>query len=107
MTDAPDSDMRYAMMSGKELPYAKVFDKELKTAVTEPATGEDRKTALRELLKHKTARPAHPTFEHLLPIHITAGAAGEDKGTQLFTFTEMSFSWAQYRFGEPPKKDAA
>ena len=87
-------------MSGEELPYAKVFDNELKKAVVEPATGEDRKKAVKELLRHNSARQAHPTFEHLLPVHIAAGAAGEDRGKQLFTLTEMSFSWAQYRFGD-------
>jgi 4,5-DOPA dioxygenase extradiol len=102
-----DRDMRFAMMSGQELPYAKVFDKELKKAVVEPTTSEERKKALRELLWHKTARPAHPTFEHLLPVHIAAGAAGEDKAKQLFTMTEMSFSWAQYRFGDVPAEAKA
>ncbi|KAA8893171.1 Extradiol ring-cleavage dioxygenase, class III enzyme, subunit B [Sphaerosporella brunnea] len=100
-------DMRIAMMSGQEMPYAKVFDKELKKAVTETSTAEERKKAMRELLWHKSARPAHPTFEHLLPVHIAAGAAGEDKAKQLFTFTEMSFSWAQYRFGDIPAASAA
>lgn len=52
------------------------------------------------LLKRKDARQAHPSFEHLLPIHIGAGAAGEDLGRRTWTFEEGSFSWAQYRFGE-------
>lgn len=95
-------DMRFAMMSGQELPYVKVFDRELKKAVVEQSTGVERKASLRELLCHESARQAHPTFEHLLPIHIAAGAAGDDEAKQVFTLTEMSFSWAQYRFGEVP-----
>lgn len=52
------------------------------------------------LLKRGDARQAHPTFDHLLPIHIAAGAAEDDVGTQLFTMPEGSMSWAQYRFGD-------
>lgn len=59
-----------------------------------------RQQAMAELLKRKDARQAHPSFEHLLPIHIGAGAAGEDLGKRLWTLEEGSMSWAQYRFGE-------
>lgn len=97
--------MRYAMQSGKELPYAKVFDQVLKEAVVDTEPGEERRAAMRQVLLAPTARQAHPTFEHLLPIHIAAGAAGEDKGKRLWTLTEMSFSWAQYRFGDVAKKE--
>lgn len=53
-----------------------------------------------ELLKRSDARQAHPSFEHLLPIHIGAGAAGDDLGKRMWTLEEGSMSWAQYRFGE-------
>lgn len=53
-----------------------------------------------QLLKRGDARQAHPTFDHLLPIHIAAGAAGRDSGTRLFTMADGSMSWAQYRFGD-------
>jgi len=53
-----------------------------------------------KLLGTKDARRAHPTFEHLLPIYIGAGAAGEDVGKQLWTMPEWGMAWAQYRFGE-------
>jgi 4,5-DOPA dioxygenase extradiol len=51
------------------------------------------------LIKRSDARKAHPSLEHLLPIHIGAGAAGSDVGEQLWTFPDGSLSWAQYRFG--------
>ena len=60
-----------------------------------------------ELLKRKDARQAHPSFEHLLPIHIGAGAAGDDMGKRLWTYEEGSMSWAQYRFGDVPAAAAA
>lgn len=94
------SDLRFAMMSNKPLDYAKTFDVALKESVVNATSGEDRKKKLAEVVKRSDARKAHPTFEHLLPVHIAAGAAGDDKATQLWTLAEGSMSWAQYRFGE-------
>lgn len=99
--------MHLAFGSGKEMPYAKPFDKAIKEAVSDAPDAAERKKRLRELLWDKNARNAHPTFEHLLPMHIAAGAGGEDKATRVFTKTEMSFSWAQYRFGEVLKAEKA
>ena len=99
--------MRYAMQTGKEMPYAKVFDEALREAVVDAAPGDDRRTAMRKLLQEPSARQAHPTFEHLLPIHVAAGAAGDDVGKRLWTMTEMSAGWAQYRFGDVPEKEEA
>lgn len=94
-------DMRFAMLDpSKPLPYSISFDAALKAAVEAPLA--EREAKMAELLKRKDARQAHPTFEHLLPIHIGAGAASEDKGKRLWTLTEGSFSWAQYRFGDVP-----
>ena len=53
-----------------------------------------------KLLHTKDARRAHPSFEHLMPIYIGAGAAGQDMGRQLWTMPEASMSWTHYRFGE-------
>ncbi|KXT00282.1 hypothetical protein AC578_1214 [Pseudocercospora eumusae] len=80
------------------LEYTYSFDAALKEAVEEAP--ENRQKAMAELLKRKDARKAHPTFDHLLPIYIGAGAAYEEKGKQLWTLPEGSMSWAQYRFGE-------
>jgi 4,5-DOPA dioxygenase extradiol len=89
----------WTLQTGKTLEYAVTFSAALKEAVeTEP--GPERDDAMVKLLKRSDARRAHPTFEHLLPIHVGVGAAGEDKGKQVWTLQEGSFSWAQYRFGE-------
>ncbi|QIX00701.1 hypothetical protein AMS68_006218 [Peltaster fructicola] len=80
------------------MPYAKSFDVALKQAAEVPSS--ERETALATLLTRSDARQAHPTFEHLLPVHIAAGAAGDDSGKQLWTLPEGSLSWAMYRFGE-------
>ena len=91
--------MMMRMMKGKTMPYAVSFDDALKDAVA-TLPGEERDKNMIGLLKRSDARQAHPTFEHLLPIHIGVGAAGQDQGKQLWTLAEMSMGWAQYRFGE-------
>lgn len=80
------------------LDYTNSFDEALKEAVEQPP--EARQKAMEELLSRKDARKAHPSFEHLLPVHIAAGAAHEEKGERLWTLPEGSMSWAQFRFGE-------
>lgn len=91
-------DLRFTFGDPRPMPYAVSFDEALKEAVT--AAPAEREKAMAQLLKRPDARQAHPTFEHLLPIHIGAGAAGEDVGKRTWTLPEGSMSWAQYRFGE-------
>ena len=78
--------------------YGDSFDKALKEAVE--STPGDREEEMVKLLDRSDAGQAHPTFEHLLPIFVGSGAAGEDTGKQLWTLVEGSMSWAQFRFGE-------
>jgi 4,5-DOPA dioxygenase extradiol len=87
------------MRNREEMPYVKEFDDELEKAVMGVDSSSERKENLRKLLEHRTTRQAHPTFEHLLPVHIAAGAAGDDKAKKTFHLIHRSFSWAQYRFG--------
>lgn len=98
-------DLRWGIQGVK--PYAKSFDEALRevveTDVSVEGGVEKREERLVELLKRPDARPAHPTFEHLLPIHVGAGAAGSDQGERLWTLAEGSFSWAQFRFGDVPE----
>jgi len=75
------------------------FDEAIKVAA-ETKPGEQRDENMVGLLERQDARQAHPTFEHLLPIHVAVGAAGSDQGKQLWTLQEGSMAWAQYRFGE-------
>jgi 4,5-DOPA dioxygenase extradiol len=78
--------------------YTFSFDEALKEAAT--AESEERRAKMSALMRRSDARKAHPTLEHILPIHVVVGAAGSDIGEQLWTFPEGSLSWAQYRFGE-------
>lgn len=82
-------------------PYTTAFDEALNDAVT--ADVGVREENMRQLLKSGVARKAHPTFDHLLPIYVGAGAAEGEKGERLFTYLEGSLSWAQFRFGALPE----
>ncbi|KAI1379462.1 putative aromatic ring-opening dioxygenase LigB subunit [Hypoxylon crocopeplum] len=91
-------DFRAIRGTDKTMPYAFSFDEALKEAAT--AKPEERQARMSTLMKRSDARQAHPTLEHILPMHVSAGAAGSDLGEQLWTFPEGSLSWAQYRFGK-------
>lgn len=91
-------DFRRTLGMTGAMPYAQSFDHALKQAAELPAA--DREKAMAMLLARSDARQAHPSFEHLLPVYIAAGAAGNDSGQQLWTMPEGSLSWAMYRFGE-------
>lgn len=92
-------DLWMTRATGQTMPYSVSFDAAMKEAV-ETAPGNDRNKAMEGLLRRPDSRKAHPSFEHLLPIHVGVGAAGNDTGRQLWTLPEGSMSWGQYRFGE-------
>ena len=95
--------LRDFIMSGgrsgqKPRDYTTSFDEALKVAAeTEP--GDKRDQAMADLLKRADVKKAHPTPEHLLPMHVGVGAAGMDQGQRLWTMGEGGMSWAQYRWG--------
>lgn len=92
-------DLWSSMGKPRAQPYAYSFDDALKEAV-EQGDAVGREKAMAALLQRSDVRRAHPSFEHLLPVHIAAGAAADDRGEQLWTLPEGSMSWAQFRFGE-------
>ncbi|KAM0426186.1 hypothetical protein ACHAPT_008536 [Fusarium lateritium] len=98
-------DMHY-MFEGKTepLPYVVSFDNALRDAVeSDPAVREDK---MASVCKRGDAKQAHPFADHLMPVYIAAGAAGEDWGKRTWTLHEGSFGWAQYRFGEVPSSSS-
>jgi aromatic ring-opening dioxygenase catalytic subunit (LigB family) len=98
-------DMRTAFGRAQPLPYAVSFDNALKEAVeAEPSVRRER---MAEVTKRPDARQAHPWMDHLMPVYVAAGAAGEDKGVQTWTMHEACFAWGQYRFGEGPEEGVA
>ncbi|KAK0749591.1 Extradiol ring-cleavage dioxygenase, class III enzyme, subunit B [Schizothecium vesticola] len=93
-------DMRRALAAPGPMPYAASFDEALKEAVEAPVA--ERQARMRELVKRRDAREAHPWMDHLMPLYVAAGAAGTDVGVRTWTLQEASFAWGQYRFGEVP-----
>ncbi|KAI1436954.1 Extradiol aromatic ring-opening dioxygenase [Xylaria sp. CBS 124048] len=94
-------DLRFSFGSSGPQPYTVSFDEALKPAMEAPPA--ERQALLAEVAKRPDARQAHPRFDHLMPAYITAGAAGEDRGKQLWTYHDGSLGWAMYRFGDVPE----
>lgn len=80
--------------------HAEAFDAWLRAAIT--ASPEDRDRALTAWADAPAARAAHPREEHLIPLHVAAGAAAGDPGVVPFSEpvlgTRVSAAW----FGAPP-----
>ncbi|KZF20840.1 LigB-domain-containing protein [Xylona heveae TC161] len=118
-------DLRLTWGDPTPLPYTSSFDEAVREAVegrkasekslkhasgqevtegsTEMMTDEmvtAREDRMKRLLRRTDARQAHPTFDHLLPLYVGAGAAGHDQGKRVWTLTEGSMSWGMYKFGE-------
>ncbi|KAK4102692.1 LigB-domain-containing protein [Parathielavia hyrcaniae] len=93
-------DMRLAWGSPAPIPYVVSFDEALREAVeADPGVRQERMAAV---ARRPDAKLAHPWADHLMPVYVAAGAAGEDKGVQTWTLHEGSFAWGQYRFGDVP-----
>lgn len=107
-------DMWKARDQPAPMPYTVSFDEALKDATE--AVPEERQVLMAEATKRLDARQAHPVslivtyvfqvlmqnlqwMDHLMPVYIAAGAAGDDQGTRTWTLHEGSMGWSQYRFG--------
>lgn len=77
--------------------YTTTFDDALKEAAS--AEPKDRPAAMAALMRRPDTRQAHPSWEHIMPIYVAAGAADSDVGERLWTMPEGSLNWSQYRFG--------
>lgn len=73
------------------------FDRWLTATVESPQC--EREDALKKWAQAPFARYAHPREEHLLPLMVAAGAAGEDAGKCIFSNTPMMAVTSAYRFG--------
>lgn len=74
-----------------------VFDGWLTTAVEAPP--DRRRQLLADWDSAPAARLAHPREEHLLPLMVVAGAAGEDPGRRVFVDHAMGATISGYAFG--------
>jgi aromatic ring-opening dioxygenase catalytic subunit (LigB family) len=77
---------------------AEDFDRWLNEAVTEPDVNV-RATKLGEWRHAPGARASHPTPEHLLPLLVAAGAAGDDPGRRTYHDQLMGKPISGFQFG--------
>jgi 4,5-DOPA dioxygenase extradiol len=62
--------------------------------------GLQREEEIKEIFKREDLRFAHPTLEHLMPLAVCVGAAGEDGAECLFKTVEYgALGWASFCFG--------
>jgi aromatic ring-opening dioxygenase catalytic subunit (LigB family) len=78
-------------------PVAEAFDAWLRDAATAEPSERDRRLA--QWSSAPSARAAHPREEHLLPLMVVAGAAGEEKGTLAYGGTLMGLRISAYHYG--------
>lgn len=95
------SGMSYHNMRGfmqpQSLAASKAFDAWLAETVALPAA--ERSARLQRWSDAPSARASHPREEHLLPLMVCAGAAGEDAGRVDFRDVVMGVQVAAHRFG--------
>ena len=76
---------------------AKAFDAWLNAAVTAPPP--ERNLRLTQWEHAPGARLCHPREEHLLPLMVAAGAAGQDYAQRIYTDTVLGKALSGFRFG--------
>jgi aromatic ring-opening dioxygenase catalytic subunit (LigB family) len=90
---------RFRFGGGPVDPDSQYFDDWLTETVTgEPA---ERASRLIEWTRAPGARAAHPREEHLLPLHVVAGAAHGEAGERLLRDEVMGSVQSAFRFGRP------
>ncbi len=86
-----------AFRNGGGGPAAKAFDAWLASVVEKDARSRDAELAAWSMAP--SARESHPREEHLLPLMVAAGAAGDDRGEAVFRDVVMGVSVSAIRFG--------
>lgn len=85
-----------AFFRGGKIP-SEIFESWLTQSIEQKASV--RNELLTHWYKAPSARLAHPREDHLLPLMVVAGAAGEDKGHRIFLDKAFEVSMASYQFG--------
>ena len=81
----------------RSVPVSETFDAWLRDAATKPSA--ERDAALMQWSTAPAARLAHPREEHLIPLMVIAGAAGEDRATVAYNGTILGLRLSAYHFG--------
>lgn len=94
---------RFRLRGGPVDPDSVAFDGWLSETVSLPA--DDRTTRLASWADAPGARASHPREEHLLPLHVVAGAAPGEPGAVVFNDRVIGSAQSAFRFGN--RADAA
>ena len=86
-----------AFRDPRSRPIAETFDQWLREAATRAPAERDR--ALANWAIAPAAREAHPREEHLIPLMVIAGAAGEDRGNVAYNGTFAGLRLSAYHYG--------
>jgi aromatic ring-opening dioxygenase catalytic subunit (LigB family) len=78
-------------------PVSEAFDAWLRAAAV--LASRQRNAQLTEWASAPSARLAHPREEHLLPLMVCAGAAGEDRASVVFDGTIVDLRLSAFKFG--------
>lgn len=91
-----------AMRNGTGATSSATFDRWLDDTLTGVSTAERRERVLRWTTA-PAARAAHPREDHLLPLMVAVGAAGDDVGTRIYHQPDFmgAITASSYRFGHP------
>ncbi|MDO5690930.1 MAG: class III extradiol ring-cleavage dioxygenase [Pseudomonadota bacterium] len=98
------SGMSYHNMRGygdaRSTPVAAEFDRWLGETVALPAAERNARLVAWDTAAGPAGRLSHPprAEEHLLPLHVVAGAAGEGRGAKVFTDHVMAVDISAFRF---------
>ncbi len=79
-------------------PASQAFEQWLTSAVSETSVA-TRNSRLLAWEQAPAARSSHPREDHLIPLMVAAGAAGDDLGRRDFLDNVMEVAMASYRFG--------
>jgi aromatic ring-opening dioxygenase catalytic subunit (LigB family) len=104
------SGLTYHNMRGfgrdESTPVAEAFESWLNGAISEQ-DADVRNSSLVNWERAPGARQAHPREDHLVPLMVAAGAAGEDQGRALFIDHVMKVPMASYEFGAGASEDVS
>jgi len=89
---------RFWSTDAQDVDAARAFDAWLATAV-EVRDAAEREARLVDWTNAPGARTAHPRSEHLLPLMVAAGAAGQDRGTRTYSDRIFGKAVSGFQFG--------
>lgn len=86
-----------ALRDPRSVPVSEAFDAWLRDVMTKPSAERDARLA--KWTDAPGARAAHPREEHLIPLMVIAGAAGEDVGRVAYNGSMNHLRLSAYHFG--------